>query len=57
MHMQGEEGLAGSAAADSLRGENSKSSAVTIFLTASPLLSNHLREDDGRADRSGNLLA
>lgn len=51
----GEEGPAGFAAADSLRGENSKSFAVTIFLTAPP--PHHLREDDGRPDRSGNLLA
>ncbi|KYM94593.1 hypothetical protein ALC62_14766 [Cyphomyrmex costatus] len=37
MHAHAREGeLAGSAAADSLRGENSKSFAVTIFLTASP---------------------
>lgn len=55
---KGKEGLAGSAAAVSLRGENSKSFAVTIFLTASlPSALNRLREDDGRADRSGNLLA
>ncbi|KYN15501.1 hypothetical protein ALC57_12286 [Trachymyrmex cornetzi] len=37
MHAHAREGeLAGSAAADSLRGENSKSFAVTIFLTAPP---------------------